>query len=62
MEEAKSVIQHKCADFVLTPSKFELYQLGLYPLRCRVCGLQKPNIIAEEQADVFLDKSSARDA
>jgi hypothetical protein len=57
--EKEVVIPHKRADFVLNASRNELYQLGIYPLRCRVCGLQKPNIIAEAQSDVFLEKGNA---
>lgn len=51
--EEEAVVAHSCpaGDFVLSWERFGLYRLGLYPLRCHVCGLQKPNIMKEEQGE-----------
>lgn len=51
MEEAEvgGLILHPCGDFALSKERFELYRLGLLPLRCHTCGLQKPNIMKEAQ-------------
>lgn len=59
-EEVSVIVEHRCGDFVLSASRYELYQLGIYPLRCRVCGLQKPNIIAEHQYDTGTRDSGAK--
>lgn len=50
--EKEIIIRYECADFVLTQDKAQLYELGLYPLCCHICGLLKPNIMKEQQDDL----------